>query len=139
MRAKATKGPRPKHVPQRTCVACRQVNAKRGLVRIVRTPQGTVEIDETGKKSGRGAYLCRARECWELALKKKALEYALKTAISLEDKATLQAYGAAQPPRMASDYLPADEGAEAVGAAAAGGQDGLSAPTPQAGRGRKEV
>lgn len=111
MKGKATKGPRPKHVPQRTCVACRQVNAKRGLVRVVRTPLGTVEIDEGGKKSGRGAYLCRTRDCWDAALKKKSLEYALKTAISLEDKAVLQAYGAALPPRMDSDYEhPAGDG-----------------------------
>jgi predicted RNA-binding protein YlxR (DUF448 family) len=46
---------------------------------------GTVEIDEGGKKSGRGAYLCRTRDCWDTALKKKSLEYSLKTAISLED------------------------------------------------------
>ena len=105
MKAK-TKGPRPKHIPQRTCVACRQVNAKRGLVRVVRTPLGTVELDEGGKKAGRGAYLCRVHECWDAALKKKTLEYALKTAISLEDKAVLQAYGAALPPRAESDYAP---------------------------------
>src|SRR5689334_6983058 len=84
--------PRPKHVPQRTCIACRTVNSKRGMVRIVRTPAGTVEIDPTGKKSGRGAYLCRTRECWTTALQKKDLEYALKTAISTEDKATLVAF-----------------------------------------------
>lgn len=103
-----TKGPRPKHVPQRTCVACRQVNAKRGLVRIVRTPLGAVEIDETGKKAGRGAYLCRTRDCWDNALKKKSLEYALKTAISVEDKSVLQTYGAALPPRNESDYIVED-------------------------------
>lgn len=94
MTAKAvtTKGPRPKHVPQRTCIACRTTDAKRGLVRIVRGTDGSVQVDETGKKSGRGAYLCRNTECWDKALKSKMLEYALKTAISLEDKATLQAY-----------------------------------------------
>lgn len=87
-----TKGLRPKHVPQRTCVACRTTEAKRGLVRVVRGTDGKVEVDETGKKSGRGAYLCRTPECWDKALKGKTLEYALKTAISLEDKASLQAY-----------------------------------------------
>jgi predicted RNA-binding protein YlxR (DUF448 family) len=51
-----------------------------------------VEVDETGKKPGRGAYLCKTRECWEKALKGKILEYALKTAITAEDKAALQAY-----------------------------------------------
>jgi predicted RNA-binding protein YlxR (DUF448 family) len=121
MKTKTVKGPRPKHVPQRTCVACRQVNAKRGLVRIVRTPTDTVEVDETGKRAGRGAYLCRARECWDTALKKKALEYALKTAISLEDKTVLQAYGAAQPPRVEADYLPIPVDGEPV---AQGATDG---------------
>jgi hypothetical protein len=93
MSTKATqKGPRPKHVPQRTCVACRTTGAKRGLVRVVRTATGTVEIDETGKKPGRGAYLCKTPECWEKALKSKMLEYALKTAVSMEDKSVLQTY-----------------------------------------------
>ena len=92
MTAKAARQPRPKHVPQRTCVACRTTDSKRGLVRIVRTASGTVEVDETGKKPGRGAYLCKSRECWDKALKGKILEYALKTAITAEDKAALQAY-----------------------------------------------
>jgi predicted RNA-binding protein YlxR (DUF448 family) len=92
------------------------VNAKRGLTRIVRTPLGTVEIDETGKKAGRGAYLCRTRDCWDNALKKKSLEYALKTAISLEDKAVLQTYGAALPPRSESDYIAAAGAPEEAGA-----------------------
>ena len=91
------KTPRPKHVPQRTCVACRTTGAKRGLVRVVRTGEGRVEVDETGKKPGRGAYLCRSRDCWEKALKGKALEYALKTAITSEDKEALHAYAATLP------------------------------------------
>ena len=94
---KKPKSPRPKHVPQRTCVACRTTEAKRGLVRVVRTTGGTVEVDETGKKPGRGAYLCRVRECWDTALARKSLEYALKTPISAEDKAALQAYAANLP------------------------------------------
>ena len=92
MRDDTTKNRRPKHVPQRTCVACRTTGAKRGLVRIVRGTDGTVAIDETGKKPGRGAYLCHNPECWDKALRGKVLEYALKTAVSLEDKAALQAY-----------------------------------------------
>ena len=92
MAPKAAKQPRPKHVPQRTCIACRTTGAKRGLVRVVRTAAGTVEVDETGKKPGRGAYLCNTRECWDKALSGKLLEYALKTAIASEDKAALQAY-----------------------------------------------
>src|SRR5437868_12347280 len=96
---KKHKGPRPRHVPQRTCVACRTTGAKRGLVRIVRSVGGRVEVDETGKKPGRGAYLCRARDCWDLALKRKSLEYALKTPITAEDKAALQAYASGLPAR----------------------------------------
>ncbi|MEO6456687.1 MAG: YlxR family protein [Chloroflexia bacterium] len=88
------KAPRPKHVPQRTCVACRTTGTKRGLVRLVKTTEGAVHVDETGKKSGRGAYLCKTAECWSNALNGKALQYALKTAISVEDKAALQAYAA---------------------------------------------
>jgi uncharacterized protein len=85
---------RPRHVPQRTCVACRTTGAKRGLVRVVRSAEGRVEVDETGKKPGRGAYLCRTRECWDRALQGKVLEYALKTAITAEDKTALQAFAA---------------------------------------------
>jgi uncharacterized protein len=68
----------PKPVPQRTCVACRRSDAKRGLIRLVRTTDGQVEVDETGKRQGRGAYLCRDIACWEAALKRKALERALR-------------------------------------------------------------
>ncbi|MDQ3928317.1 MAG: YlxR family protein [Chloroflexota bacterium] len=94
---KTSKSQRPRHIPQRTCVACRTTGAKRGLVRVVRTVGGTVEVDETGKKAGRGAYLCREQSCWDKALKGKVLEYALKTAITAEDKASLQDYAAALP------------------------------------------
>lgn len=83
------KGPRPKHIPKRTCVACQQERPKRELVRVVRTLAGSVEIDPTGKKPGRGAYICRSRACWEMAFKKKALEHSLQTQISAEDRAAL--------------------------------------------------
>ncbi len=88
---KKIKGPRPKHVPQRTCVACRQTRAKRDLVRIVRSLSGEIEIDPTGKRPGRGAYLCRDRSCWELALKKKIVEHALQATMSTENRAALEA------------------------------------------------
>ncbi len=95
---------RPKHVPQRTCIACHQVKPKRELLRIVRTPLGRVEIDPTGKKSGRGAYLCAHRSCWNTALKKKRLEQELETTISEEDRAALEEYAttlpASEPPRV---------------------------------------
>lgn len=72
---------KPKHVPQRTCIACRQVAGKRALIRVVRTPQG-VEIDRTGKKAGRGAYIHPARACWQLALETRRIEQALRTKMS---------------------------------------------------------
>ncbi|OGO06336.1 MAG: hypothetical protein A2Y92_02040 [Chloroflexi bacterium RBG_13_57_8] len=71
-----------RHVPQRTCVACRRVRNKRELVRLVCAPSGDIEIDATGKKEGRGAYICPDRACWGKALKGKALEVTLRTGIS---------------------------------------------------------
>jgi predicted RNA-binding protein YlxR (DUF448 family) len=84
--------PRAKHVPQRTCVACRETGAKRGLVRIVRTPAGAVAVDATGKAAGRGAYLCRRSECWQEALKKEGLARALRTSVSDADREKLRAF-----------------------------------------------
>jgi uncharacterized protein len=76
--APPARGSRPRHVPQRTCVACRQTSAKRYLVRVVRAPDGSVTIDPTGKRSGRGAYLCDSPECWQAALNRGVLPRALK-------------------------------------------------------------
>ncbi len=84
--APPARGSRPRHVPQRTCVACRQTSAKRQLVRIVRTPDGSVTVDPTGKLSGRGAYLCDSPACWQAALKQRgALSRALKLETIPED------------------------------------------------------
>lgn len=90
---------RRKHIPQRTCVGCRQASGKRQLVRLVRTPDGTVEIDETGKRPGRGAYLCRHRSCWQIALQERRLEYALRLnrPLTEENSAVLIAYSGALP------------------------------------------
>jgi len=79
-----------KHVPQRTCVGCREVLPKRKMVRIVRTADG-VQIDPTGKLAGRGAYLHDQRECWERGLK-GALAHALKTSLTQEDRARLEEF-----------------------------------------------
>lgn len=79
---------RSKHIPQRTCVGCREVNAKRKLIRIVRTPDG-VRIDPDGKMPGRGAYLHNNPHCWQLALDQR-LARALKTEITSEEKAVLK-------------------------------------------------
>lgn len=88
---------RRKHVPQRTCVACRQVRPKKELIRIIRSPSGEIEVDETGKKSGRGAYLCPNRACWEIALTKRSLEHALKTEITVEEKGSLWQHSSSLP------------------------------------------
>lgn len=78
-----------KHVPQRTCVACRKTGAKRSLARVVRTPQGEVQLDPTGKRAGRGAYVHPQGECWERALQ-GALEGALKTRLTEEQREELR-------------------------------------------------
>jgi predicted RNA-binding protein YlxR (DUF448 family) len=88
---------RHKHVPQRTCAACRTVRPKRELVRIVRTPEGAVMVDETGKRSGRGTYLCCQRDCWETALAGRQLERALKVALTAETETQLREYAARLP------------------------------------------
>ncbi len=89
---------RPRRIPQRTCVACRQVEGKRQLVRIVRTPEGAVQLDPTGKRNGRGAYLHASRSCWDAALQRKALQHALRVEITDQDRAALLAYRESLPP-----------------------------------------
>lgn len=79
-----------RRAPQRTCVACRQVKPKRELIRVVRTPAGGIEIDSGGNKSGRGAYLCKAWECWETGLKGSRLEYALRGSLPQDNREILR-------------------------------------------------
>ena len=88
---------RPKHVPLRTCIACRESKPKRELLRVVRTPDGHVVIDPTSKKPGRGAYLCARLSCWETAIKKKRLEREFELTLSDEDRAGLDAFIATLP------------------------------------------
>jgi predicted RNA-binding protein YlxR (DUF448 family) len=83
---------RPRRIPQRTCVACRSTGGKRELVRLVRTPDGAVEVDETGKKAGRGAYLCPNPSCWAEALKKGRLDAALRVKLKADDRLRLTAF-----------------------------------------------
>ena len=87
----------PRHVPIRTCIACKQSKPKRELLRVVRTPDGHVLMDATGKRSGRGAYLCARLSCWQDALKKKRLEQEFETTLSDEDRAGLDAFIATLP------------------------------------------
>lgn len=91
------KGLKPRHIPQRTCIVTRQTGDKRGLIRIVRTPDGRVAVDPTGKQNGRGAYLTADRAIWERALKGNLLARALKVEINPEDMATLHAYAETLP------------------------------------------
>ncbi|MBE6113153.1 MAG: YlxR family protein [Anaerotignum sp.] len=74
----------PKKVPQRTCMGCQAKKEKRELVRIVRSPEGEISVDMTGKKPGRGAYICPDLECLNKVVKSKRLERSLETAISQE-------------------------------------------------------
>lgn len=107
--AKQARGPRVKHVPQRTCIACRKVGGKRGLVRLVRTAEGAVEVDLSGKKAGRGAYLHPLRSCWESGLKGSRIEQALRVKLTQADRLTLQEYAQSLPEAES-------EGEEAAGA-----------------------
>jgi len=81
------------HRPQRTCVACRTIRAKQELIRIVRSSDGKLEVDAGGKRVGRGAYLCRAEECWETGLKGSRLEYALRSRLTPDNREQLIRYG----------------------------------------------
>jgi len=81
-----------KHIPQRTCIACRSKRPKRELVRIVRAPDGDVAVDKTGKQSGRGAYLCPTRECWHRALSEGLLSRALRVSLTEETRTCLDEY-----------------------------------------------
>ncbi len=78
--------PRARKIPQRMCVGCQEMKPKKELIRVVRTPEFAVELDSTGKRSGRGAYICPNMECLEKALKGKRLEKALKQSITQEIK-----------------------------------------------------
>ena len=86
---------RVRHIPQRTCVGCRETLPKRTLTRIVRTAE-RVEIDPTGKLAGRGAYLHNKRSCWERGLK-GPLAHALKTEMTAEQFEVLKTFLAALP------------------------------------------
>jgi predicted RNA-binding protein YlxR (DUF448 family) len=93
----ARKRVRRKHIPYRTCVACRTTRPKRALIRVVRTPEGEVMVDPRGKHPGRGAYICAQRSCWTAALARRRLEAALKTALDPDTVDTLRAYSEALP------------------------------------------
>jgi len=99
---------RKKHVPQRSCVGCREIQPKRTLVRIVRS-ETAVQVDPTGKLAGRGAYLHNLRSCWERGLK-GPLAHALRTEISAEDRRRLVEFMASLP-----DEEPVEQDTQHVG------------------------
>ena len=91
--------PKLKHIPERTCIACRGKTAKGKLIRLVRASTGDVQVDNTGKLHGRGAYLCAFRDCWDAGLKGNRLEYTLKGKIDVESRKRLWEYRQTLPER----------------------------------------
>lgn len=79
-----------KKIPLRKCVGCQEMKEKKELLRVLRMEDGSVILDTTGRKNGRGAYLCFSEKCFEKAMKSKSLERALKTAITAETYADLK-------------------------------------------------
>ncbi len=70
-----------KKVPERMCIGCRTAHPKREMIRIVRSPEGEFSVDLTGKKSGRGAYICRKEDCFNAAVKEHSFEKSFKSPI----------------------------------------------------------
>ena len=93
---------KPRKIPMRMCVGCREMKEKRELIRIVRTPEGETLIDPTGKKSGRGAYVCRSPECLKRAIKQKQLERQLQVSLTDEVNEALMA----EINRLAAEGIP---------------------------------
>jgi len=75
---------KPKKIPMRMCVGCREMKDKKTLIRVVRSPEGEVSMDQTGKKAGRGAYVCRDQECLKRAIKQHQLERQLQVTLTEE-------------------------------------------------------
>ena len=73
-----------KKVPVRRCVGCQEMKSKKEMIRVIRTAEGEFSLDTTGKKNGRGAYVCRCNECLEKAIKSKGLERSFKQKIPAE-------------------------------------------------------
>ena len=99
---------RAKHVPERSCVVCRTKRPKRELTRVVRTTEGTVTVDPSGRLNGRGAYVCREAACWSDGAFRPRLKAALKVEITEEANKVL------------ADYARATFASTARGAAASG-------------------
>lgn len=81
--------PKPRKISMRMCVGCREMKPKKELLRAVRSPEGVVSLDATGKKPGRGAYCCYNAECLRRALKQGQLDRQLEVKLSPEVNAQL--------------------------------------------------
>jgi hypothetical protein len=79
-----------KKIPLRQCVGCGEMKGKRDMIRILKTAEDQICLDATGKKNGRGAYICRSRECLQKARKNKGLERSFKMSIPNEVYETLE-------------------------------------------------
>ena len=79
-----------KRIPQRQCIGCGEMKSKREMIRVLKTPEGEFTLDATGRKTGRGAYLCPSMECLQKAVKGKGLERSFKMAIPKEVYETLE-------------------------------------------------
>lgn len=73
-----------KKVPLRQCIGCQEMKEKKNMIRVIKTPEDEIQLDATGRKNGRGAYICPNIECFQKARKTKGLERSLKTAIPTE-------------------------------------------------------
>ena len=82
---------KPKKIPMRMCVGCREMKEKKQLIRVVRSPEGEVSLDPGGKKSGRGAYVCRNADCLKRAIRQKQLERQLEVTLPAEAMEALTA------------------------------------------------
>ena len=94
---------KPKKTPMRMCVGCREMKPKKELIRVVRSAEGVVSMDATGKKPGRGAYVCRSAECLRRAIRQKQLERVLEVQLTEEVSRQLQETIAALPPPDGGD------------------------------------
>jgi len=84
--------PKNRHIPERSCVACGLKMPKAQFIRVVKTSEGPIIVDTTGRKSGRGAYLCHTPDCWERALGKGALQRSFKQDLSSQDLEAVKTY-----------------------------------------------
>jgi Predicted nucleic-acid-binding protein implicated in transcription termination len=73
-----------KKIPMRQCVGCRDMKTKKEMIRVIKTSEGEIELDVTGKQNGRGAYMCAKQECLQQAIRSKGLERSLKQGIPRE-------------------------------------------------------